>query len=471
MASYFTNPYTRREFLRSGIMLASAAASVPAFINGTATAMSSALMGLASQPGVPDERILVVVQLGGGNDGLNTVVPYGFPEYYRARPTIGIPEANVLKLSKAEGVGLHPALAGMKDLHENGLLSIIQGVGYPNPNRSHFKSMDIWNTADVTATGDGWLGRYFDSECCGFGKGESGTVESDADGTKSKTGKNALVKADGSPANSPATVATPATGGPAGIAVGRTMPLAMQGRSSKAVSFESADLFTWSGNDVHDALREPYAKINRRGETAGSNGRNTNMDFLVRTALDAQVSSDAIRRAVALRPGVSFPQTDTGRQLAMVSSMIRAGLKTRVYYVSQGGFDTHAQQGGVQGTHARKLTEVAASLKAFYAELKAQGNDARVLTMTFSEFGRRVGQNASGGTDHGTAAPMFLAGPMVKPGVLNDHPSLRDLDSGDLKYTVDFRGVYASILAGWLKAEPKDILEGSYKPFDVIKKA
>lgn len=443
MAFNFTDPYTRREFLRSGVILASAAITVPSFISGTASAMSQALGALSSLPGVPDDHVLVVLQLSGGNDGLNTVVPFGHPEYYRARAGIGIAEKDVLKLSRAEDVGLHPGLAGMRDLYDAGLLSIIQGVGYPNPNRSHFKSMDIWHTADPTATGDGWLGRFFDSQCCGFGKGESGTVES---------------------AESSSTAA-----GPAGIAVGRTMPLAMQGRSSKAVSFENADLFKWSGKDVHEALREPYDHINRRGEVA--NAKDNNLDFLVRTALDAQVSSDMIRRAVALRPSVQFPQSEAGRQLSMVASMIRAGLKTKVYYVSQGGFDTHAGQGGVQGNHARLLAGVGGALKAFYDELKAQGNDQRVLTMTFSEFGRRVGQNASGGTDHGTAAPMFLAGPMVKPGVLNAHPSMRDLDGGDLKYTTDFRSVYTGVLANWLKADSSKILDGEFRAFDAIKTA
>jgi uncharacterized protein (DUF1501 family) len=440
MAFNFTDPYTRREFLRSGVILASAAITVPSFISGTASAMSQALGALSSLPGVPDDHVLVVLQLSGGNDGLNTVVPYGHPEYYRARAGIGIAEKDVLKLSRAEDVGLHPGLAGMRDLYDAGLLSIIQGVGYPNPNRSHFKSMDIWHTADPTATGDGWLGRFFDSQCCGFGKGESGTVETET-----------------------------AAAGPAGIAVGRTMPLAMQGRSSKAVSFENADLFKWSGKDVHEALREPYDHINRRGEVA--NAKDNNLDFLVRTALDAQVSSDMIRRAVALRPSVQFPQSEAGRQLSMVASMIRAGLKTKVYYVSQGGFDTHAGQGGVQGNHARLLAGVGGALKAFYDELKAQGNDQRVLTMTFSEFGRRVGQNASGGTDHGTAAPMFLAGPMVKPGVLNAHPSMRDLDGGDLKYTTDFRSVYTGVLANWLKADSSKILDGEFRAFDAIKTA
>jgi uncharacterized protein (DUF1501 family) len=432
------NPYTRREFLTNGLIMASAAATLPAFLNASAIAMNRALAGLSSVPGVPDEHILVVVQLSGGNDGLNTVVPFGFPEYYRARTGIGIPEREALKLDDAQGVGLHPQLRPLKDLYDDGLVGVVQGVGYPNPNRSHFKSMDIWHTADTSATGDGWLGKYFDAECCGYGKGESGTAESPA-------------------------------GGPPGIAIGRSAPLAMQGRKVMPVAFENVELFRWAGLDINESMHGPYDVLNRRERGEGQAARaDSNAAFLLRTALDAQVSSEMIRKAVANRPQTQFPQTEVGRQLSMVASMIRAGLKTRVYYVVHGGFDTHAWQGGANGRHGQLLNQLAASLKAFYTELKAQGNDARVMTMSFSEFGRRVGQNQSGGTDHGTAAPMFLVGPMVRAGVIGEHPSLRDLDEGDLKYNIDFRSVYAGILNEWMKADSKAILEGDYRPLPVL---
>ena len=440
----FKPPFPRRSFLNSTLMMASAAATLPSFLNSTALAMSEALGGLSALPGVPEDHILVVLQLSGGNDGLNTVVPFGMSEYYRRRPGIGIPEKEALKLSRVDGIGLHPQLAPLNDLYDEGLVSIVQGVGYPNPNRSHFKSMDIWQTADPTATGDGWIGRYFDSQCCGFGKGESGTVE-------------ASPSMDGA-------------SGPPGIAIGRSAPLAMQGRLIKPVSFESPDLFKWSAKDMHESLRDPYDRINRRGEAAEAPA-GTNASFLLRTALDAQVSSDLIRKAVAQRPGVAYPQSGIANQLSMVAQMIRAGLKTRVYYVNHGGFDTHAGQGGSQGNHGRLLNQFAAAVKAFYQDLKAQGNDGRVLTLSFSEFGRRVAQNASQGTDHGTAAPMFLMGPMVKAGVVGDHPSLTDLDDGDLKYKIDFRSVYAGVLENWMKADSKAILDGTYKPAPVIKKA
>lgn len=436
--------FTRRQFLSSSLIMASAAATLPTFLNRSALAMAPSL-GLSSMPGVPEDHILVVVQLSGGNDGLNTVIPFSMDAYYRVRPGIGIQANNTLKLGD-HGVGLHPQLAGIKELYDNGMAAVIQGVGYPNPNRSHFKSMDIWHTADPSATGNGWLGRYFDSECCGFGKGESGRAE--------RTGKGE----DKSKVSS----------GQPGIAIGRTAPLAMQGQSIKPISFESEELFRWVGQDVHQSLQDPYHKLERREAPAGDE---SNSAFLMRTALDAQVSSDLIRKAVRQKPLVQYPGNELGRQLQMVASMIRAGLPTRVYYVQHGGFDTHAQQGGQNGRHANLLGQLSQAIKAFYADLKAQENASRVLTMSFSEFGRRVAQNASQGTDHGTAAPMFLFGPMVRAGVIGDHPSLTDLDDGDLKHRIDFRSVYAGILDGWLKADPKKVLEGEFKALTVIKKA
>lgn len=435
------NAFTRRQFLSNGLTLASASLTIPAFLNSSALGLPRNWWGGNSIPGVPDGRILVVVQLSGGNDGLNTVIPYGENAYYKARPGIGIPEGKVLKLSKSP-VGLHPAMAAMADLYNDGLLSVVQGVGYPNPNRSHFKSMDIWHTADTTATGDGWLGRYFDSECCGSGKGESGQPE----------------KKEPNPQ--------------AGIAVGREAPLAMRGRLVTPLSFESAELFRWTGRDVSKDLGVPYDQITRR-EATSTDGvdPDSNAAFLTRTALDAQVSSDTIRRAVAARPRIAYPQSELARSLQMVAAMISANLSTRVYYVSMGGFDTHSGQGGEQGRHSQLLGQFAQAMKAFLADLKAQGNADRVMTMSFSEFGRRVGQNASNGTDHGTAAPMFLYGPMVKPGVLTDHPSLTDLDQGDLKFGTDFRSVYAGVLEGWMKADSKKILEGTFKPLTVMVKA
>ncbi len=423
--------YTRRDFIGAGLTLASAAVTVPMFLQRSAYGLPMPELGASSMPGVPEDHILVVVQLAGGNDGLNTVIPFQDDTYHKARPGIGIGDANVLKLGR-EPVALHPAMEGIKDLYDNGLATVVQGVGYPNPNRSHFTSMDIWHTGDTSAVGNGWLGRYFDNACCG----------TDPKGQK---------------------VPNPM----AGIAIGREAPLAMQGRLTKPIGFENTDLFRWTGEDVHSALEDPYHNITRAGEVDEVDPGST-AAFLMRTALDAQVSSDKIRKAVAQQPLVQYPRNALGQQLAMVAAMIRAKLPTRVYYVSLGGFDTHAGQGGVNGQHANLLRTFGSCVKAFQDELKAQQDHERVLTMSFSEFGRRVYQNASGGTDHGAAAPMFLFGPMVDAGVLGRHPSLKDLDSGDLKYNIDFRSVYSAVLQQWLGADPKAILKGSYRPAKVL---
>ncbi len=436
--------WTRRELLGSGLIMASAAVAMPTFLQRSAFALPNPANG--SLPGVPEDRILLVVQLGGGNDGLNTVVPVGYDEYHRLRPGIHITPQQVISLDRRHAdIGLHPALEGLKELYDQGLMSLVQGIGYPNPNRSHFKSMDIWHTADTSGTGDGWLGRYYDAECCGYGKGESGSLPKEAQAQ----------------ARAQKTVYPP-------ISIGRESPLALQGRATKPVAFETPDLFRWTGEQIHESLVEPYEQLVRREPDPDADA-GSNAAFLMRTTLDAQVSSDQIRRAVAERSLVEYPGNPLGRQLGMIAKMIRAGLKTRVYYATHGGFDTHAGQGGANGRHANLLRQFGNSMRAFYRDLEQQGNADRVLTMSFSEFGRRVSQNASGGTDHGTAAPMFLFGPMVNPGVMNPHPSMTDLDGGDLKYTVDFRTVYAAVLENWMKADSRAILERRYKPAPVIR--
>jgi len=422
--------FTRRVFLQQGLTFASLAATAPYFLERSAHAML-APAGVSSQAGVPEDRVLVVVQLGGGNDGLNTVIPFGDDRYYTARPALAIPEpgqsrngvAGALQLDDRSGVGLHPNLTGFKELMDEGAASIVQGVGYPNPNRSHFTSMDIWHTADTDAKGNGWIGRYFDHTCGG----------------------------------------TPIPEGE--ISIGNEAPLAMIGEVQKPVTFESAELFRWLGKDLHEALAEPYDRINRSG-TLKEVPEEGQLGFLMRTALDAQVSSDRIRRAVAKPPLVPYPGGSLAAQLQVVAAMIRDDMKTRVYYVSLGGFDTHANQ---LGAHANLLRQLGDALNAFHKDLKAQGNEKRVLTMVFSEFGRRVAQNASGGTDHGTAAPMYLVGEMVRPGLLGDHPSLTNLDQGDLVFDVDFRSVYAAILEDWMGAASAPILGAKYRKAQILR--
>jgi uncharacterized protein (DUF1501 family) len=420
--------FTRREFLNRGMTFASLAATVPYFVEQSANAMARPADGLVtSQAGVPEDRVLVVIQLGGGNDGLNTVVPFGAREYYSARPNISIPAPGsggnaALPIDDVTGIGLHPNLAGLNSLLDDGVASVIQGVGYPNPNRSHFTSMDIWQTADTSAQGDGWLGRYFDNTCNG----------------------------------------TPVPEGE--VAIGNTAPLAMMGKIQKPVAFESAELFKWMGKDLHERFEKPYDTVNRAGRLDSAEP-GSQAAFLMRTALDAQIASERIRKAVARKPLVDYPRNRLAQQLRIVSAMIRDELSTRVYYVSLGGFDTHANQ---VGRHANLLRQVGDALETFHRDLKAQGNSGRVLTMAFSEFGRRVAQNASGGTDHGTAAPMYLVGDMVRPGLLGDHPSLSNLDSGDLIFNLDFRCVYAAILEDWMGAASAPILGAKYRKAKII---
>lgn len=323
----------------------------------------------------------------------------------------------------AHGLGLHPSLAGMKELYDAGKVGVLLGVGYPNPNRSHFKSMDIWQTGDTTGTGLGWLGRYFDNTCNG---------QPDPD---------------------------------AAVALGREAPLALHGKKTSAVTFENPDHYRWRARERDDALAEAYDALNRRDKPPAGVDRESNLAFLMRTSLDAQLSSEQLSAALKRDSRASYPNTQLGRDLKMVAQMISAGLSTKVYYVDLGGFDTHAAQAG---THARLLQTLGEAVQAFHRDLVERGESERVLIMTFSEFGRRVGQNASGGTDHGTAAPMFVIGDSVRPGVWGAQPSLTNLDNGDLIYTVDFRSIYAGVLEDWFKVKSEPVLQGRYRPARLV---
>jgi uncharacterized protein (DUF1501 family) len=424
MSSERENPYTRRLFLQQGLTMASMAMTTPLFIERSAMSMMMPLGSmLSSRAGVPEDRVLVVVQLGGGNDGLNTIVPYYADAYYNARPGLAIaaprPGGNgAIIVDQQAGVGMHPDFSGFKELLDAGAATIVQGVGYPNPNRSHFTSMDIWHTGNTNATGDGWLGRYFDNAC-------HGCPEADA-----------------------------------AVAIGNNAPLALTGRVHKPVNFQTADAFRWRGEDIHPTLREAYHELTDPTHRPADDDEIGHMNFLTRTVMDARASSDRIREAVRQSPLVQYPNGNLADQLRIVSAMIRAEMPTRVYYVTLGGFDTHANQGN---SHSRLLRQLGDSLNAFYRDMQAQGNSSRVLTMVFSEFGRRVAQNASAGTDHGTAAPMYFVGDMLRPGLLGNHPSLDDLDQGDLRYNVDFRSLYTTVLEDWMRADAQAVLGGRFR--------
>ena len=419
--------HTRRQFLTTGLGMVSTFATVPSFLLSSTRALAQTRTDLSSIPGVPDDRVLVVIQLSGGNDGLNAVIPFGERAYHLARPQLAVPEKDVLKLDDVAGIGLHPSLAPLRDLIDGKLCAIQQGVGYPNPNRSHFASMDIWHAGDTMegggSRGIGWIGKALDAAI--------------------------------DPRHDEAGLAC--------ISLGNEAPMAVQGRRVKPVTFERAELFRWVGRDLHPDLSDAYDALHAAPPAANADDP---ASFVYRTALGAQVASDQVRKAVSLDTRTAFPNSGLGRQLRTVANMIRAELPTRVYYVAMGGFDTHA---GQANQHANLLTQFAEAVKAFQDELAATGNQKRVMTMAFSEFGRRVAQNSSAGTDHGCAGPVFVFGDHVKPGLLGQHPSLSDLDQGDLIHHTDFRSVYAALLDGWMKMDATAALGRPFKPADILR--
>ena len=426
---------TRREFLRTGLLGGSLSWTLPAFLGRTMQTLHAEADGALIQ-GVTgrDGNILVVLQLAGGNDGLNTVIPLGNDEYRKARPNLGIPESSILKIDPA--TGLHPSLSGLASAYQDGHLAIVQGVGYPNPNRSHFRSTEIWATAvdsDKSST-TGWIGRYFDNACSGC---------------------DASI----------------------GIAMASQLPQAFAATNPKGVLFQGGGggkkkSSKKKGSNLSDSDPSMMSmEEDDAGEAGGSIGalngpgnlgKLSALDFLERTEMDAMVSQQEISSASAkAKNAVPFPRSRLGQNFAMVSRLIAGGMPTRIYYLSLGGFDTHTQQAGA---HERLLKEMGDAVSAFLADLKAQGNLGRVTLMTFSEFGRRVKENASGGTDHGAAAPLFLAGGGVKAGLLGQMPSLapKDLFDGDVKYNTDFRSVYATVLEKHLGVKSEPILKKSF---------
>ncbi len=358
---------------------------------------------------IGSDKILVVVQLSGGNDGLNTVIPFEDDDYHRARRTLR--QKKYHKVS--DGVAFPQEWTGMKQLLDQGDLAVVQGVGYPNPNRSHFKSMDIWHSADPSsrAKTSGWLGRLADL---------STAQQSDPDFT---------------------------------VNVAAKPPLALAGKSYRPISFSNAGAFRFSGSKTQ---MKAYEKI----ASADSGDGNDILELLGRTARDARQSSDAIRKAAgSYKTTVAYGNGGLGRQLRTVAAMIDAGLSTRIYYVYHNGFDTHVNQAF---RHGRLMQDLSVAVAAFQKDLARLGKADRVATLAFSEFGRRVKENGSRGTDHGTAGPAFLIGSKVKGGLLGEQPSLTDLDRGDLKFNTDFRRIYATISRRWLGVEPKRVMAGEF---------
>ncbi|MFQ5637486.1 MAG: DUF1501 domain-containing protein [bacterium] len=404
---------TRREFLTKSATLAAATATVPTFLSRSVLGMET-----TSGSNPADENILVVIQLSGGNDGLNTVIPARNDIYYRLRPKLALLKDKILPLT--DDLGLHPKLAPLKELYDHGQLCIVQGVGYPNPDRSHFRSMEVWQTGvaqDFETTG--WVGRLFDHSC-----------------------RNAHLR-ECSPTLS--------------ISVGNTLNPALRGESGVGVAVQDPERLY--------RMTKLYSNTNVAAVEDGTGlNQASPLDFLRRTAMNAELSADKIRRSVRqVQNHTDYPKNRFAQGLKLIAGMIAGGMDTRVYYISLTGFDTHANQ---SGTHDRLMNIYSKSIAAFQKDIQRLGQAERVLGMVFSEFGRRVAENGSRGTDHGQAAPMFLFGNPVTAGIVGDHPSLEHLSQGDLKFHTDFRAVYATVLEDWLGEDATQILS---RKFDKIK--
>ena len=402
----------RRSFVTSALSVA--------FLGGNARVALAQVAGAAPllpgfAAGAGADNVLVVVQMAGGNDGLNTIVPYSDDAYHRVRPAIGIPSAAVLKLN--DRIGFNPALKGLKELYAQGKLAIVQGVGYPNPNRSHFEATQIWETAAPDHPQQyGWLGRYLDRRYPTGAKPPS------------------LFEA---------------------VSLGDTLPAALVASHVEVPAIGALGAFAY--NAGRDLAEKQSAGILYDGAKAG---QSPYLSMIASTARDAYHGGDVLRaETAAFTNKAVYPKDGFSAQLALAARMIGSTAGSKIVFVSIGSFDTHAGQRAQQD---RLLGYLGDGLLAFYADLAAHGLDQKVMTMTFSEFGRRVTQNASNGTDHGTAMPLFVVGGGVKGGIYGDHPSLTDLDAGDLKYAIDFRSIYATVIEKWLGRDPAPVLGGAY---------
>jgi uncharacterized protein (DUF1501 family) len=400
--------FSRRTFCRRALRtstLVALTSTVPGFLARSARAATSA----------PDGRVLVVIELNGGNDGINTIVPYGDDGYGRHRSTLRVATRELIKVD--DRVGLHPALSDVARLLDDGRLAVVQGVGYPNPNRSHFESMKIWHTARTDpegAAGPGWIGRALDDR--------TGTAAADS----------------------------------GAMFVGNTpAPGAVRGHRSAPVAVDRTEDFVLS-DAVASRSRQP-----------GFGDDDELTAFIRRSALDAYTTADRMATATRLGPqGRPYPATNLAGRLELISKLVKAGLGARFYYVLQGGYDTHFSQ---RPAHARLLGELSGAIGAFLDDLKTARLDDRVAVVCFSEFGRRVAENGSAGTDHGTAGPVIVAGSGVRAGLVGPTPSLTDLEDGDLKVGVDFRRVYAAALESWLNLPAEPALGGKFESLPLFR--
>jgi uncharacterized protein (DUF1501 family) len=419
--------FTRRDFLTrtlGGTSLLAVGSVVPEFLANTARAADKAKA---------KDTVLVVVELAGGNDGLNTVAPYADDLYQKARPTLAFNRKDVLKLDDYHG--LHPRLGDLKRLYDEKKLAVVQGVGYPNPDRSHFESMDIWQLADPKrAQGSGWLARTI-----------PGMTVSDAGVPGMFIGENSL-------------------------------PLALQGADGGVVSLADRAGFKLqlSGNaPPRKKLIEDLNSDDTQADLAAFVRKRqlqtyTSLKKIEEALNDAKAPGGPTQEFVGGRIVTRDPNalTNLPGKLGLVARLINKGLGTRIYYVSIAGFDTHS---GQADQHAELLGELSSAIGQFFNTLQKDEAD-RVVLMTYSEFGRRVKENGSRGTDHGAASCLFVAGPKVKGGLVGKHPSLSDLTDGDLRYHTDFRAVYATLLDDWLGVESRGVLGEKFDHLPLVDK-
>lgn len=409
------NDLTRRQlFVKGGVLAVGLMA--PSWLSAIARAD---VVKLASGKKVNPDNVLVVCQFSGGNDGLNTVIPYLDPEYHRLRPTLGFQSDQVIPLS--DGLGFHPAMTGMAELFKKGQVAVINNVGYPNPNRSHFKSMDIWQSASPDGSLKyGWIGRAFDRNC------ESGK-------------KPDPIEA---------------------IGLSTERPLALSAHEASIPCFASL-------GDVQQMVGDPDAEKMLRdiqGMAAQEGSAVRQIQMANNTALDA---ISALKSNLGkYEPKNDYGDHPFGRGFKQIAQIIATSPQTRVIYFSVGGFDTHARQKDAQEKLLKGFSD---AMAAFQGELEAIGKADKVMTLVFSEFGRRSYENGSEGTDHGKAAPMFLVGKNVKGGFHGPKPDLADLNDGDVQFKIDFRQVYATALDDWMGNDSKVVLGGSFQTVDVLK--
>ena len=419
--------FTRRSLIGRGALLVASGFLAPSFITRTAMALDGPSSGLGpvALDASKKNMILVVLQLSGGNDGINTVIPFADPAYSKLRPSLGFGTNEVLQLS--DSVGLNPNLSKLKDMYDQGKVAVVQGVGYPNPNRSHFRSMDIWHSARPdTFERSGWLGRYVSACQCAQDNALPAISVGDQLNTMFWTDTTLV---------------------PAVASIGAFSFLTDTSyKNDRTFQMQTLqNIYGQAGN------WSPYESLIRQG------------------TLQALAGSDELQKvAAAYQTPVQYPANNgLANQLKLVAQVIAGGLGTRLFSVSMGGYDTHANQ---KPTQDKNLAQLGDALDAFMQDLANMRQQDNVVIMTFSEFGRRVKQNGSNGTDHGTAEPMFVIGNKVQGGLYGTYPSLSDLDNnGDLKFNADFRSVYAGVLKDVVGADPTPILGGAFDPIEVVR--